>query len=80
MITLKVFSDEQHKRGLLQIIQDVRCAANGSGDRYTELKQDIEALKACFDGWEKNTSAYDCAVQSLLCAVLMEVHDQRLEL
>ena len=79
MITLKVFTPEQHKRGLLQIIQDVHMTHNGSIDRNNAFQiNDINVLRKCKDGWEHNNlNNYDSAVYSLLIAVLLEIYPLR---
>ena len=74
MITLSVFDDAQHKRGLLQIIQDVHMTYNGSMERSNlDQSVDITALKCCRLNWESPISFYDVAIYNLISCVLIEV-------
>ncbi len=57
MITLKCATEEQHRRGLLQICQDVHMTLLGTYERnhetgWQDMDADIQYLRDVMNGWE----------------------------
>ncbi len=84
MITLKCGTEEQHRRGLLQICQDVHMTLLGTYERNHEtgandMTDDVRYLLEVVKGWEEDpnsdTALYDRAVLGLVTAVLAEVKE-----